>query len=406
VLVDQFPNLSETFIALQISALSTIKGCEIEVFSFGPEGSWHFLPSGTEAALRRCSIHNMNRSVKRIAKPFRFIKIIKKYPKAFLKYLIAEKKPTKINTLVNDLCLIGDLGSFDIAYCQFATIGHNLVTYQDNGFLSESTKICCAIRGYDISVDSNRYSLQWHRMFQRIEMFLPVCSFFRAELERMGCASQIAVCPSPVNTGKLIDSAFSEDPQENSGCLKLLSIGRLVEKKGIDVALLACKELKDAGVNFEYHIIGSGPEMEKLQMLGRELGLTNQLTFHGQQPSNFVMDFYRSASLFLAPSRTARNGDSEGIPNVLKEAMLMSVPVVTSDHAGIPELVEHEVTGYVCAQNSAAAYFDLLLFAIEGRDDWGHITSLAKEKVLTDYTPEVCASKLFRNFEKLVHARK
>lgn len=123
----------------------------------------------------------------------------------------------------------------------------------------------------------------------------------------------------------------------------VLHVGRLVEKKGTALLLRA---LAKAGRG-TLVVIGDGPLRGKLERLAGELGLGQRLRFLGSQPPVIVAEWMRRAALLAAPSLTARDGDAEGLPNVVVEAAASGLAVVASDHEGIPEAVRDGVTGYL-----------------------------------------------------------
>lgn len=125
----------------------------------------------------------------------------------------------------------------------------------------------------------------------------------------------------------------------------LLSVGRLVEKKGLDHLIRACWRLQDEGRKFVCHIIGSGPERERLSALISELGLQETVILRGVLPHDQVMEEYNRATLFVLPCVQGRDGSLDGIPNVLPEAMASGVPVVSTPVSAIPELIVNEVNG-------------------------------------------------------------
>jgi len=125
----------------------------------------------------------------------------------------------------------------------------------------------------------------------------------------------------------------------------ILSVGRLVEKKGLHDLVIACRMLKDWHVRFTCEIIGSGPLKESLADSIIKLDLSHTVKLRGQMPQHEVRDHYLKAMIFALPCVVAANGDRDILPNVLKEAMAVGVPVVTTQLDGIVELVTDEETG-------------------------------------------------------------
>ena len=120
---------------------------------------------------------------------------------------------------------------------------------------------------------------------------------------------------------------------------RLLSAGRIVHQKGLDLALRALGGLKE--LNWEWHIAGDGPQMSVLQSLAKELGIGDRVHFLGWQSREQLMKCYGQANIFLFPSR------HEGMPNALLEAMASGLPVIASCIAGNEELVVDGETGYL-----------------------------------------------------------
>lgn len=134
--------------------------------------------------------------------------------------------------------------------------------------------------------------------------------------------------------------------QTMSEPIKLGLVGRLVEKKGVDVAIKAVSGLREQGRNVILYIAGSGPLTAELKELAFDLGLDEQaVIFLGAIPHKEVAEFVTSLDVFVLPCKQDSQGDMDGIPVVLMEAMLSGVPVVSCHVSGIPELVIDGKTG-------------------------------------------------------------
>jgi colanic acid/amylovoran biosynthesis glycosyltransferase len=142
--------------------------------------------------------------------------------------------------------------------------------------------------------------------------------------------------------------------------LRLLSLARLVEKKGLDRQLRIYAALKAAGVSFSARIVGDGPLRPKLESLAGHLGVADLVTFVGQVPSQEVWEHLEWADVLLHTGVVARSGDRDGLPNVIAEAMAAGVPVVTSPTAGTTEAVTDWVTGVVLPVDRPDAWVEVL----------------------------------------------
>jgi glycosyltransferase involved in cell wall biosynthesis len=125
----------------------------------------------------------------------------------------------------------------------------------------------------------------------------------------------------------------------------ILTVARLVEKKGLPTVFRALHLLQKQGIAFRYILVGSGEDKDNLLAFLKELGLDSVTEVTGTLPHSKVIRLYRQADLFVLGCQIAENGDRDGIPNVLAESMAMGVPVVATNISGIPEIVEDEETG-------------------------------------------------------------
>lgn len=132
----------------------------------------------------------------------------------------------------------------------------------------------------------------------------------------------------------------------------VVSVGRLIEKKGFDVLLTALATLGDEWERAT--IVGDGPERERLQELARDLGLAERVRFAGALPHIEALGRIAGGRVFCLPARPAPDGDSDAMPVVIREAMARAVPVVATRLAGVPESVDEEV-GWLAEPGSVAS---------------------------------------------------
>jgi glycosyltransferase involved in cell wall biosynthesis len=135
---------------------------------------------------------------------------------------------------------------------------------------------------------------------------------------------------------------------------RIVAVGRLVEKKGFSTLIDACALLVRHGVPIECDVIGTGELEGGLRTQIEQRGLQEVVAMRGPQPQSAVVQAIASASALAVPCVVGSDGNRDGLPTVLLEAMALGTPCVATDVTGIPEIVEHEKTGLIVAQHDAA----------------------------------------------------
>jgi glycosyltransferase involved in cell wall biosynthesis len=135
----------------------------------------------------------------------------------------------------------------------------------------------------------------------------------------------------------------------------ILGVGRLVEKKGWEDLIRACALLAEHGAWFRCEIIGKGPLEGRLKNLIAEFHLQDQVTLAGARSQDEVLAAYRRATVFALPCVIGQDGNRDGLPTVLLEAMATSLPVVSTDVTGVPEIIDDGLDGLIVPQNNPAA---------------------------------------------------
>ena len=131
-------------------------------------------------------------------------------------------------------------------------------------------------------------------------------------------------------------------------------------KKGFDVLVRACAELAGRGVSFDCRIVGDGPVRAELEALIGRLGLSDCVRLEPARPQTELLDAYAEASVFALAPTVQPDGDRDGLPNVIQEAMAAGVPVVSTTISGIPEVVHDGLTGDLVAPGDPVALADAL----------------------------------------------
>jgi glycosyltransferase involved in cell wall biosynthesis len=144
-----------------------------------------------------------------------------------------------------------------------------------------------------------------------------------------------------------LDPAYSRNhsPQSQAERVGILSVARFVEKKGIKFLVLACALLKERGCKYDCLLIGEGPEKINIEKMIKDFGLSAEVTLIDPLPNDRVMRYYGESTIIVMPCVNAQDGERDGIPNVLLEAMSCGSPVVATNISGIPELIEDGENG-------------------------------------------------------------
>ena len=152
---------------------------------------------------------------------------------------------------------------------------------------------------------------------------------------------------------------FTPGQTRDDGAVRIVSVGRLVEKKGFPDLLRACARL--VGVEpFHLTVFGDGPMRGELEADRRALGLDDVVTFAGEQDSTVIVEAMRDADVFAMTPFVTNDGDRDGVPNAIVEALASGLPVVSTDVGGVPEAVQHGHNGLLARARDVAAVSDHL----------------------------------------------
>jgi colanic acid/amylovoran biosynthesis glycosyltransferase len=184
------------------------------------------------------------------------------------------------------------------------------------------------------------------------------------------------------------------------GAWHLVQACRLIEKKGLDDALHAFAALVKQCPLARFTIAGEGPLLDDLTQLCAQLGITENVNFAGFLKGSAVNELYQSAHLFIHPSRITADGNQEGIPNAMLEAMATGLPVIATLHGGIPEAVRDGVTGLLSAERDVPALTANLLSLINDPDRWQTMSQAAASDVREHFESQAQIAKLERIYEE------
>lgn len=400
-LVAEFPSVSQTFIQNQIIGVIEC-GHDVTIFSRNERKNLKVNQEFTKYNLleRTIYLEIPKNKIIRLAMGLKFIaRFITKNPGPILRTLDMVKYGNKAISLslLYEIIALLESGPYDIIHCQFGDLGlHGLCLKQ---ILAWPTKLVTSFRGYDASLYVHGKPGVYNELFQEGELFLPVSHSLKKRIIDQGCPEEkIVVLPSGIDCEKLTYSKRAVPQGEST---RVLTIGRLVEKKGIAYAIEAIARVVASGRNVTYDVVGDGVLRGNLDRLIEERGMQDHIRLLGRKNHEEVIRLSQLAHIMIAPSITAADGDEEGIPNVLKEAMALGLPVISTTHSGIPELVEDGTSGFLVPERDAVALADRLSYLIDHPEKWENMGKAGRVCVETNYDKKVLNDQLLMLYRQL-----
>jgi colanic acid/amylovoran biosynthesis glycosyltransferase len=269
---------------------------------------------------------------------------------------------------------------------------------RDAAFLKQTGafdfKLVVFFYGYDLTKMEKEFNLKnyYREVFSQVFLLLPICDFFKNKLIKLGAnKKKIKVHHLAIKADK-----FKFNFKKPAKVLKILTVARLVEKKGIEYSL---KALSNLNLNFEYRIVGEGEEKKRLEKLVLELNLNKRVKFLGAKNSKEVKELFSRADIFLLNSITGKDNNMEGTPTSLLEAMASGVFVITSKHSGIPEFVKHKQTGFLTKEKDTRKIRQGILFFVKEKEETKKILKNARVEVEKNFDIKKLNKKFLKYFE-------
>ncbi|MBN1224808.1 MAG: glycosyltransferase [Candidatus Aminicenantes bacterium] len=369
IILSAFPNLSETFILNQITGLID-RGCQVEIFAKRKAKT-----KKVHAVVERYGLISLAHFSNVPHNPILFF-----FKGLFLMAANFFKSPTVTRRLIKMIIykrtdkafealyfLSPFLGTnFDIIHCHFGLNGIIGLALKRSGIQG---RLITTFHGFDLSSFLlKKGDNVYNELFKGGDLCLVVSKHWREKLIELNCdPKKIKIQRMGID---LEEFSYIERKEKPGKYIKLLTVGRLVEKKGHEYAIRALAKIVQKRENVEYTIAGDGPLKERLRSLVSELRMEKYIKFVGEVEKNEILALYRQAHIFLLPSATAQNGDQEGIPVVLMEALASGLPAVSSYHSGIPELIEDGKNGLLVPEKDTAALAEVLAYLIENPQVW------------------------------------
>lgn len=232
-----------------------------------------------------------------------------------------------------------------------------------------------SFHGADVMVDMNKpaYREATLQMLDAVTLVLVRSESLRRALVDLGCdPKKIEIQRTGI---PLEEFPFRERAVPKNGEWEFVQAGRLIEKKGLPVTIRAFSTFLKQQPNARLTITGEGPLLPELQKFALELRVTDRVSFTGFISQEQLREIFYRSHIFLHPSQTGRDGNQEGIPNSMLEAMATGLPVFATEHGGIPEAIEKGVSGVLVPERDDEALSRALLNAAQ---DPGFLSQIAR----------------------------
>jgi glycosyltransferase involved in cell wall biosynthesis/SAM-dependent methyltransferase len=314
------------------------------------------------------------------------------------KYIQIPNKTAKtdIDAWTNEFLHINNIGSLKSISAFHVHYGANFNLIEPL-FRKYQGFVLVSFHGYDAS----RYFKQhgdscYTYLFRRANLITTPSFIMKNELVKRGCqAEKVIVHRYGVDISKF---ACDRENKSKDAKVVLLTAGRFVEKKGIEYSIKAFARLRNQA-NTEYRIIGDGDLRPVFESLIKELDLGGKVKLLGWRNKEEVLTELKNADIFVLTSVVASDGDSEGLPVSLIEAQACGLPVISTFHAGIPELVENGVTGFLVEEKDVEAIADKMALLIENRQLRDSFSEKAVIRVRNEFDIEKLNDKLADYFK-------
>jgi colanic acid/amylovoran biosynthesis glycosyltransferase len=390
--VKSFPKLSETFILHQATGLLDA-GHEVDVFALDapneeishPEVAVYDLRNRTtylEAPLLRAGVRAGRNALRDLLRDLTYARSLAQHGRDGVSL-----EGVMGGSLGDGL----DPDGYDVIHAHFGPIGNAFA------FLAaeSAARFVVSFYGYDASEFLDNHPARYRGLFNRADVVTVLSEEMRGRIINAGCpASKIRIVPLPIDLEKF---QFQARAVPKDGPIRLLSVARLVEKKGIEYAIDAVAGIADE-YDVEYIVAGEGPLRDDLEKHAEQRDISEIVDFRGWVDSDEVTRQMGRSHLLLLPSVTARSGDREGTPTVLLEGQAVGLPIVSTRHAGIPEIVADGEAGYLVPERDVEELRAALRRLLDRPDDWPDMGRSGRTYVQRKHAVDVVSNDLIETY--------
>ena len=251
-----------------------------------------------------------------------------------------------------------------------------------------------SFHGADVMVDMEKpaHREATEKMMKAVRLVLVRSRSLRDAVIRLGCPERkirIHRTGIPVTETPFVRREWPAD-----GHWRLVQAGRLIEKKGFATSLRAFTEFTSDYPEATLTIAGDGPLQQHLQSQARDLGIADKVFFRGFISQKELRELFYSSHIFLHPSETGADGNQEGVPNSMLEAMATGLPVFATIHGGIPEAIENDRSGILVSEKDYSALARKLLELVAAPNQLSRLTEEGAKSVAEKFDQQTQNRKL------------
>jgi glycosyltransferase involved in cell wall biosynthesis len=285
----------------------------------------------------------------------------------------------------------------DVIHAHFGFTAYKLILLK----LFMRIPMVATFGGTDLTVHAARprTGALYRVLFDVVEQLVAVSEDLRQSAIQLGCPPEkIVTIHRGVDTGSF---QFVDRGSRGDEPTEILMVSRLSRKKGHLEAVSALAGLpRDVG-EWRLSIVGSGPEEAAIRTHVGERGLEEKVSFRGNLPIEQVRRLMADSDILLHPSVTPEDGDREGIPNALMEGQATGLPVISTRHGGIPELVLDGETGLLVGEHETTALTDALRKLLTSRERRLHLGRAGRERIVAEFSLEQQAQRYLEIYNEL-----
>ncbi|WAL58380.1 glycosyltransferase [Thermocoleostomius sinensis] len=404
-IVEGFPVLSQTFVLNQITGLID-RGHEVDIYAEVQDDSRKIHPTIEQYRLLERTYYQPlqpHDKLQRVLKALRlFVPCFLEDPDLVLRSINVfkyGKSAASLRLFYSVIPFLGNRNTYDVIQCHFGLLGIKGMMLREVGAIQG--KLVTAFHGVDISQNLDLLGENlYDDLFKVGDCFLPISQHWRNRLAQLGCPSgRTFIHHMGIDCQKFTFIPRIPAPEQP---IRLISIARLTEKKGIEYGIRAVAKILKRYSNIEYLIVGSGELRERLAQIIQGLGVEAQIKLIGWKNQQEVIDILNHSHILLAPSVTASDGNQEGIPVALMEAMAMGLPVISTYHSGIPELVEDDVSGFLVPERNIEALANKLEDLLQQPERWVKMGQSGRSRVEEQFNINKLNDRLVEIYQALI----